>query len=178
MFLKIIRCVLPRCKAGVLPPPRAITSAVPLPPLPLFRHVSYTEFCGQPSKLQSTTLRQFSSTLFARNPSTAKDNDAFPLPAPAAQPEERPVFSKKIVDPNLPENSFNRSDEYDTIMGHLNGHPSKVLVLLKPKHTGNTVSRRRRHRQLSIDTILLFIFSLILTHYTSPASKCTTLLSN
>lgn len=112
MFLKIIRCVLPRCKAAGLP--RAIT---PVVATPLFGRLSSAELCGQPPlsslyyKLQSISLREFSSISPAVShiPPTAKDDDAIAPPAVAAEqymPEEWPDFSKMKVDPDVEKNSL------------------------------------------------------------------------
>ena len=152
--------MVPRCKAAALP--RAIS---PVVATPLFgRLSSAVELCGQPSlsslysKLQSISLRDFSSIYPAVThiPPTAKDDDAPPAAAtrPYYMPEEWPDFSKKKVDPDVRKKFFNRMEEYDMVMRHLNDKPSKLLLLLGPINSGKSVSRC--HRQLISNSFIHF----------------------
>ena len=142
--------MVPRCKAAALP--RTIT---PVVATPLFGCLSSAELCGQPSlyslysKLQSISLREFSSISSAvyHIPPTVKDDDAIAPPAAATQPympEEWPEFSKKKVDPDVRKKFFNRMEEYDIVMRHLNDEPSKPLLLLGPINSGKSVSQCHR----------------------------------
>ena len=141
--------MVPRCKAAALP--RAIS---PVAVTPLFGHLSSAELGGQPSlsslysKLQSISLREFSSISPAVShiPPTAKDDDAI---AP-----QWPDFSKMKVDSDIGDKFFNRMEEYDMVMRHLNSKPSKPLLLLGPVNSGKSVSRC--HRQLISNSFIHF----------------------
>ena len=122
---------------------------------PLFGRLSSAELCGQPSllglysKLNSISLREFSSISSAVShiPPTAKDDDAIALPAAAAEqymPEEWPDFSKMKIDADVRRKFFNRMEEYDIVMRHLNDEPSKPLLLLGPINSGKSVSQCHR----------------------------------
>ena len=134
---------------------------------PLFGRLSSAELCGQPSllglysKLQSISLREFSSInpAVAHIPPIVKDDDPIAPPAAATQPympEEWPEFSKKKVDPDVRKKFFNRMEEYDMVMRHLNDEPIKPLLLLGPASSGKSVSCC--HRQLSVDIVFSHSF--------------------
>ncbi|KAH7620754.1 hypothetical protein NADE_003367 [Nannochloris sp. 'desiccata'] len=53
-------------------------------------------------------------------------------------PEEWPDFSKMEIDPDIENNFFNRKEEYDMIIEHLNGTPKVSLLLLGPKNSGKS----------------------------------------
>ena len=137
--------MVPRCETAALP--RAIS---PVVATPLFGRLSSAELCGQPSlsslysKLQSISLREFSSISSAVShiPPTVKDDDAIAPPAATQpyMPEEWLEFSKKKVDPDVRKKVFNRMEEYDMVMRHLNDEPSKPLLLLGPTNSGKSVS--------------------------------------
>ena len=134
---------------------------------PLFgRLSSAVELCGQPSplsslysKLQSISLRDFSSIYPAVThiPPIVKGDDAPPAAATRPyyyMPEEWPDFLKKKVDPDVRKKFFDRMEEYDMVMRHLNDKPSKLLLLLGPINSGKSVSRC--HRQLISNSFIHF----------------------
>ncbi|KAH7617852.1 hypothetical protein NADE_000056 [Nannochloris sp. 'desiccata'] len=53
-------------------------------------------------------------------------------------PEVWPDFSKTKVDPDIEDTFFNRKEEYDMIMDHLNRKPTVPLLLLGPKNSGKS----------------------------------------
>lgn len=103
-----------------------------------------TQVCGRRSqssypKLPSIFPRDLKRSILstvAHIPRAAKEDDAI---APAGQPhmpEEWPDFSKMEIDPDIENNFFNRKEEYDMIIEHLNGTPKVSLLLLGPKNSG------------------------------------------
>ena len=135
--------------------------------------------CGRPSQssylklryISSRDLQQSSLSTASHIPRAAKDDgdddgDAIAQPATAAvdeylyMPEEWPDFSKMKVAPNIEYKFFNRNKEYDMIMDHLSGKPSKPLLLLGPINSGKSV-----RLSSSIDPSYI-----VLTHCTSVSS--------
>ncbi|KAG7666833.1 hypothetical protein KSW81_000601 [Nannochloris sp. 'desiccata'] len=92
---------------------------------------------GNATLWMSDLKRSILSTV-AHIPRAAKEDDAI---APAGQPhmpEEWPDFSKMEIDPDIENNFFNRKEEYDMIIEHLNGTPKVSLLLLGPKNSGKS----------------------------------------
>jgi hypothetical protein len=101
---------------------------------------SYTKL----SSISPRDLRRSILPAVSHIPHATKDEDAIAdaqlASAEAFMPEVWPDFSKMKVDPDIEDEFFNRKEEYDMIMEHLNSKPKQSLLLLGPKNGGKSVS--------------------------------------
>ncbi|KAH7619102.1 hypothetical protein NADE_005949 [Nannochloris sp. 'desiccata'] len=148
--------------------PRATTAVVATPLFGRCRQCPCSTLsCGRPSQSSYPKLPSISSRDFQRSilrtvphiPRAAKDDVAIAQPAAAAEPyitEEWPDFSKIKVDPYIEDTFFNRKEEYDMIMSHLDRKPTVPLLLLGPKNSGKsklleTILEQESSRMLYLD---------------------------
>ncbi|KAG7669701.1 hypothetical protein KSW81_007849 [Nannochloris sp. 'desiccata'] len=119
--------------------------------------------CGENRSFKATAPRATTARSILRTvphiPRAAKDDVAIAQPAAAAKPyitEEWPDFSKIKVDPYIEDTFFNRKEEYDMIMSHLDRKPTVPLLLLGPKNSGKsklleTILEQESSRMLYLD---------------------------
>ncbi|KAG7667027.1 hypothetical protein KSW81_000773 [Nannochloris sp. 'desiccata'] len=87
------------------------------------------------SDLQRSILRTL-----AHIPRATKEDDA--IAGQPHMPDVWPDFSATKIDPDIENSFFNRKEEYDMIIEHLNGAPKVSLLLLGPKNSGKSALLR------------------------------------
>ncbi|KAG7668391.1 hypothetical protein KSW81_002277 [Nannochloris sp. 'desiccata'] len=93
---------------------------------------------GGNATLWMSDLKRSILRTVAHIPCATKEDEAI---APAGQPhmpDVWPDFSATKIDPDIENSFFNRKEEYDMIIEHLNGAPKVSLLLLGPKNSGKS----------------------------------------